>query len=45
MYIIIEFVVYVDVVMVAVCKLVMGNVSMYVYAIMLKELLDMNCDM
>jgi hypothetical protein len=38
-------VIYVDVVMLAVRNLVMGNVSMYVYAIMLKELFDMNCDM
>ena len=38
-------VIYVDVVMFAVRNLVMGNVSMYVYAIMLKELFDMNCDM
>ena len=45
MYIVIDVVVYVDVVMFAVHKLVMGNVSMYVYAIMLKELFDMNCDM
>ena len=41
MYIVIDVVV----VMVAVHKLVMGNDSMYVYAKMLKELLDMNCDM
>ena len=40
MYIVIDVVVYIDVVMFVVCKLVMGNVSMYVYAIMLKELLD-----
>jgi hypothetical protein len=45
MYMMIDVVIYVDVVMVAVLKLVMGNVSMHVYAIMLKELLDMNCDM
>jgi hypothetical protein len=31
MYIVIDVVVYVDVVMFAVHKLVMGNVSMYVY--------------
>ena len=45
MYIIIDVVVHVDVVMFVVHKLVMGNISMYVYATMLKELLDMNCDM
>ena len=45
MYMMIDVVIYVDVVMFAVRKLVMGNVSMYVYAIMLKELFDMNCDM
>ena len=45
MYMMIDVVIYVDVVMFAVRKLVMGHASMYVYTIMLKELLDMNCDM